>query len=90
MSEKDINKPSETNLERFDEMSDDMIDTSDIPPLSDKFFERATWRLPKPLVAITVQVEPDVLAWFTEQGDEWPRRAAAALKIYADAHREPA
>lgn len=62
MNEKDINKPSETNLDRFDEMSDDMLDTSDIPPLSDKFFERATWRLPKPLVAITVQVEPEVLA----------------------------
>jgi hypothetical protein len=26
----DINKPSETNLERFDDLSDDMIDTSGI------------------------------------------------------------
>ena len=90
MNENDINKPSETNLERFDELSDEMIDTSDIPPLSDKFFKRATWRLRRPLVTMTVQVEPEVLAWFTEQGDEWQRRAAAALKIYADAHREPA
>ena len=71
MNENDINKPSETNLERFDELSDEMIDTSDIPPLSDKFFKRATWRLPRPLVTMTVQVEPEVLAWFTEQGDEW-------------------
>lgn len=90
MNENDINKPTETNLERFDEMTDETIDTSDIPPLSDAFFKRATWRMPKPTVTITVQVEPEVLAWFKEQGDEWERRAAAALRIYAEAHREPA
>lgn len=89
MNENDIKKPSETNLDLFDEMSDDMIDTSEIPPLSEGFFERATWRLPKPLVAITVQVEPEVLAWFQEQGNEWERRAAAALRIYAEAHQKP-
>lgn len=87
MSENDIKQPSGTNLERFDEMSDEMIDTSDIPPLSDKFFERATWRLPNLLVAITVQVEPEVLAWFREQGEEWERRVTAALRIYAEAHQ---
>jgi uncharacterized protein (DUF4415 family) len=57
--------------------------------LSDKFFEHASWRLPKSLVEITVQVEPEVLEWFREQGDEWQRRAAAALRIYAEAHQEP-
>ncbi len=90
MNENDIKKPSETNLDRFDELTDEMIDTSDVPPLSDAFFKRASWRLPKPLVAITLQVEPEVLAWFKEQGDEWERRATAALRIYAEAHQEPA
>jgi len=28
-------------------MTDEMIDTSDIPPLSDDFFEKANLRLPK-------------------------------------------
>lgn len=88
MNENDISKPSETNLERFDTMSDEMIDTSEIPPLSSGFFERASWRMPKPLVAITVQVEPEVLAWFREQGNEWEQRAAAALRIYAEAHQQ--
>jgi uncharacterized protein (DUF4415 family) len=89
MDENDVKKPFEKNLDLFDEMSYEMIGTSDIPPLSDTFFERATWRLPKSLVAITVQVEPEVLAWFKEQGDEWEHRASAALRIYAEAHREP-
>jgi len=90
MNENDIKKPSETNLERFDELADEMIDTSDIPPLSDDFFERASWRMPESPVTITVQVDPEVLAWFRAQGAEWERRAAAALRIYAEAHREPA
>ena len=90
MNENNTKKPTETNLERFDELTDETIDTSDIPPLSDAFFKRATWRMPKQMATITVQVEPEVLAWFKEQGDEWERRAAAALRIYAEAHREPA
>jgi len=89
MNESNSKKPSETDIERFDEMTDDMIDTSDSPPLSEKFFQRATWRLPKALVPLTVQVEPEVLAWFEAQGEKWERRAAAALRIYAEAHREP-
>jgi hypothetical protein len=32
---------------RIDAMTDEMIDTSDIPPLSDDFFEKADLRLPK-------------------------------------------
>lgn len=88
MNESNARKPSETNLELFDELTDEMIDTSDIPPLSDKFFKRAKWRIPETFVSMTIHVEPDVLAWFKEQGDQWERRAAAALRIYAEAHRE--
>ena len=90
MNENNTKKPTETNLERFDELTDETIDTSDIPPLADAFFKRATCRTRKQMTTITVQVEPEVLAWFKEQGDEWERRAAAALRIYAEAHREPA
>lgn len=36
-----------TNYERLDAMSDDMIDLSNIPPLTEDFFATAKWRMPK-------------------------------------------
>ena len=87
MNREDIDKPSETNLARFDAMSDDMIDTSEIPPLTDEFFEKATWRMPDPPVEVTIEVEPDILAWFKAQGENYQDRLAAALRLYVEAHR---
>jgi len=84
-----MNKPTKTNLERLDAMTDDMIDTSDIPPLTEKFFTTARWRMPKPKVKVTVEVEPEVVDWFKAQGDDYERYLAAALRIYAQAHQLP-
>jgi uncharacterized protein (DUF4415 family) len=89
MNANDMKKPSETNLERFDALDDETIDTSDIPPLSEGFFERATWRMPKSLVAVTVEVEPEILEWYKAQGGEWQRRLSAALRIYVEAYKAP-
>lgn len=88
MNAPNMNKPSETDWARIDAMTDEMIDTSDIPPLSDKFFAKAKWRIPQPPVAITVHVEPEVLEWFKTQGEDYGRRMSAALRIYAEAHKE--
>jgi uncharacterized protein (DUF4415 family) len=87
MSEIASNNTSRTNWARVDALTDDEIDTSEAPPLSEEFFRRATWRAPAP-VSITVRVDPDVLAWFRAQGEEGERRMSAALRIYAEAHRE--
>jgi uncharacterized protein (DUF4415 family) len=50
------------------------------------FFEKATLRTPRQPVAVTVHVDPDVLAWFQAQGREYEQRVNAALRIYAEAH----
>ncbi|MCD4726879.1 MAG: BrnA antitoxin family protein [Pirellulales bacterium] len=68
-------------------MSDEAIDTSEIPPLSKAFFEKATLRTPQHSVAVTVHVDPDVLAWFQAQGQDYEQRVNAALRIYAEAHQ---
>lgn len=34
-----------------------------------------------------VKVDPDVLAWFKAQGDDYEHRMSAALRIYAEAHQ---
>jgi hypothetical protein len=47
MNVRDLKKKSETDWARVDRMTDDEIDTSDIPPLDDAFFERAIKVLPR-------------------------------------------
>jgi hypothetical protein len=48
-------------------MSDDEIDSSTIPPLSEEFFAEAQLRLPKSPVKVSVQVHPETFAWFQTQ-----------------------
>ena len=88
MSERDLKKPSETDWARIDSLTDDEIDTSDIPPLGDEFFARAHWRMPRKKTAVTLSVDDDVLKWFESQGAEFQKRINAALRIYAEAHQE--
>lgn len=82
-----MNRPSKTDWDRIGAMGDESIDTTDIPPLSKSFFEKATLRVPRKPVAVTLHVDPDVLAWFRAQGQEYEQRVNAALRIYAEAHR---
>jgi uncharacterized protein (DUF4415 family) len=88
MSEENLKKPSETDWGRIDGMTDEAIDTSDIPPLDDRFFAVAQWRMPRRKTAVTLSVDDDVLKWFESQGAEFHRRINAALRIYAEAHQE--
>jgi uncharacterized protein (DUF4415 family) len=82
-----MNKPSETDWARVDALTDDEIDTSDIPPLTEELFKRARVRMPRQTVAVTVHVDSEVLNWFKAQGEDYERRMRAALRIYAEAHK---
>ena len=46
MSANDLNNTSLTDWAALEAMTDEEIDYSDIPPLTEKFFEKATLRLP--------------------------------------------
>jgi uncharacterized protein (DUF4415 family) len=83
-----MNNFSETNWEMIKNMTDETIDRSELPPLDDSFFDRATWRMPKESVAVTVQLDPDLLAWFQALGNDYQQRMIAALRIYAEAHKD--
>jgi len=87
MNEQSMNKNSETDWARIDAMTDDEIDTSDIPPLTETFFRRARVRKPKRVVPLTIQIDADVLDWYKAQGDDYEQRVTAALRIYAEAHQ---
>jgi len=69
-------------------MTDEEIDTSDIPPLDEDFFAEARLRVPEKLVSVALDVDAEVLEWFKAQGEDFRNRINAALKIYAEAHKE--
>ena len=69
-------------------MTDEEIDTSDIPPLDDSFFANSRLRMPERKVSVTLDVDADVIEWFKAQGEDFHHRVNAALKIYAEAHKE--
>ena len=82
-----MKKPTRTDWARIDAMSDETIDTSDIPTLDKSFFETAKWRKPNNKVTVTLEVEPEVMDWFKCQGADYQGHISAALKIYAEAHQ---
>ncbi len=90
MSATHMRKPSETNWAMVDALTDKTIDTSDIAPLTQAHLMRMTLRMPEESMAITVNVDPDILAWFRAQGDKFEKRVNAALKIYVEAHKDNA
>ena len=64
-----MNNTSKTDWARIDAMSDEDIDTSDIPPLSEEFFTRGQLRMPQSAITMPVQVDPETFAWFQAQGE---------------------
>jgi len=71
MNAKDLNNISRTNWQALDSMSDEDIDYSDIPPLTDEFFKKATLRIPAAQAKNVIQLEPDVIAWFKAENKDY-------------------
>lgn len=88
MSEKDLKKQSETNWTKLETMTDEEIDVSDISPLGEKFFANAKLRMPKGKVSVLLNVDEETNDWYQSQGADAKELMTAALKIYAEAHKE--
>ena len=84
MSDKDSRNTSRTNWAALEAMEDDSIDYSDIPPLTDEFFEKATLRIPATGADQLVQIDPDVLKWFQDQGGEYKTIINSVLRRYIE------
>jgi uncharacterized protein (DUF4415 family) len=90
-----MSNTSRTDWARIDAMSDDEIDTSDIPPLNDEFFSNATLRMPSSALAtslatVAIRVDAETLSWFQSKGEAAEQHMAAALRIYAEAQKNVA
>ena len=65
-------------------MTDAEIDYSDIPPLDDSFFKRATVKLPHRKDLITLRVDHDILEFYKHQGKGYQTLMNGVLKMYAE------
>lgn len=72
-----MNRTSRTDWDRLAKMTDEEIDYSDIPPLTDTFFVRAKLVLPN-----AVELEPDVLSWFKHQARDYTDHINQVLREY--------
>lgn len=89
MNGSNLKSSSATDWERVDKLTDEEIDTSDIPPLDADFFARAELKMPSQ-ATVTLRVDADVLEWFQAQGEQFQDTMNAALRIYAEAHKRAA
>jgi uncharacterized protein (DUF4415 family) len=87
MSAKATRNISRTDWDRVDAMTDEEIDTSDIPPLDEAFFAAAELRMPQAKPSITIRIDPDVLDWFKSQGRGYQTRINAVLRRYVETHK---
>ncbi len=86
-----MSSTSRTDWSRIDAMTDEDIDTSETPPLTDEFFARAKLRMPSsPLSTVAVLVDSETLTWFQSKGEEAEKHMTAALRIYAEAQKTAA
>lgn len=73
-----------TNWTALEAMTDDDIDYSDIPPLTEEFFEKATLRIPANLTHRLVQIDPEVLRWFKAHRTEYQDSINSVLRRYIE------
>ncbi len=76
-------KLSAEEKKRYDAMSDGDIDYSDIPELTDDFFENAT----RTKERVNARFDADVVEWFKSQGAGYQTRMNAVLRAFYEPHR---
>jgi uncharacterized protein (DUF4415 family) len=76
-----VNKKSiRSDLARLDRMKDSDIDYSDIPPLGDEFFKKATVAWPPAKQQLTIRLDADVLLWLKTNGRGYQTRINHILR----------
>jgi uncharacterized protein (DUF4415 family) len=84
MSVNDSSNTSRTDWAALEAMTEEEIDYSDIPPLSDEFFENAVMRVQAPQADNLIQLDPEVMAWFRSQRAEYKSLINSVLRRYME------
>jgi uncharacterized protein (DUF4415 family) len=67
-------------------MKDEDIDFSDIPQVERSEFKKMVIRMPEKKAALSIRLDPGVVAWFRKQGRGYQTRINAVLRSYVEVH----
>ena len=84
MNANDSSNISRTNWAALEAMSDEEIDYSDIPSMTEEFFEKATLRVPSAQARNWVQIDPDIISWFQSQDAEYKKLINLVLRRHIE------
>jgi uncharacterized protein (DUF4415 family) len=91
MKKSTISNKSLTDWKRLDSMTDDEIDTSDIPAVTPEMFAKAVVKRGLKTKAsksqLTLRVDSDVVKWFRSHGRGYQTRINALLRAYMEASK---
>ncbi len=87
MSVNDSNNISRTDWAALEAMTDEEIDYSEIPPLTEEFFERATLRIPANQIRSLIQLDLEVMEWYQSQETDYKTLINSVLRRYMEDNR---
>lgn len=92
MNKENTLKESQTDWARIDAMTDEDIDLSDIPEITEEMWAKAVWRKggakPTSLHSQeTLAVDGDVIEFFKTQGRDYQTKINQLLRAYMEAQR---
>jgi uncharacterized protein (DUF4415 family) len=91
MTKKNTLETSQTDWARIDAMTDEDIDFSDIPPITEEMFARAVrMKNGKPIPRKNqenVPIDRDIIEFFKAQGYFYPLKINEVLRAYMEAHQ---
>ena len=78
---------TEAEWERFANLTDDEIDTSEIPELDDHFWKNARVVYPQSKQAISIRIDEDILKWLKKQGPGYQSKINAILRSFMQSQK---
>lgn len=84
MSDNDLKRTSRTDWAALEAMTDEEIDYSEIPPLTESFFENATLRIPANQVQSLIKLEPEMMEWYRSQQADYKALIRSVLRRYME------
>jgi uncharacterized protein (DUF4415 family) len=91
MKKSTTSNKSLTDWKRLDSMTDEEIDTSDIPAVTPEMFAKAVVKRGLKTKAsksqLTLRVDSDVVKWFRSHGRGYQTRINALLRAYMEASK---
>ncbi len=91
MNEQNISKESQTDWARIDAMTDDEIDLTDIPEITEEMWAKAVWRKGSKSNSTnsqeTLAVDSDVIEFFKAQGRDYQKKINQLLRAYMEANQ---